>query len=107
MIRRSEIVNHMSINKLLISVLVFALFPTCQTSAAAGEPLRVVTTFFPVYVAALNVTDGVKGVQVVNLAKEHVGCLHDYRLTAGDMRELERADILLASGAGMESSRVA
>ncbi len=65
-------------------------------------PLRIVTSFYPVYVAALNVTDGVDGVGVDNLAGEHTGCLHDYRLTAGDVRKLSAADVFLVNGAGME-----
>ena len=32
-----------------------------------------------------------------------MGCLHDYVLTPDDMRKLEKADILIANGAGMES----
>lgn len=68
----------------------------------ANESLRVVTSFYPVYVAALNVTAGVPGVEVSNLASPHVGCLHDYQLTAGDVRRLADADLLLVNGAGME-----
>ena len=70
--------------------------------ARADEPLRVVTSFYPVYVAALNVTAGVPGVEVHNLTSPHIGCLHDYQLTAGDVRQLADADLLLANGAGME-----
>jgi zinc transport system substrate-binding protein len=69
---------------------------------AAAEPLRVVTSFYPVYVAALNVTAGVPDVEVSNLTSPHIGCLHDYQLTAGDVRKLADADVLLANGAGME-----
>jgi zinc transport system substrate-binding protein len=68
-----------------------------------AEPLQVVTSFYPVYVAALNVADGVEGVQVENLASPHVGCLHDYQLTPGAMRSLSEAGLFLANGAGMES----
>ncbi len=71
--------------------------------SARGESLRVVTSFYPVYVAALNVAAGVDGVEVANLASPHIGCLHDYQLTAGDVRRLADADLLLANGAGMES----
>lgn len=71
--------------------------------ARADEPLRVVTSFYPVYVAALNVTAGVPGVEVHNLTSPHIGCLHDYQLTAGDVRQLADADLLLANGAGMET----
>jgi zinc transport system substrate-binding protein len=77
----------------------------CWSSLSAvrgAEPLRVVTSFYPVYVAALNVTADVEGVAVSNLTSPHIGCLHDYQLTAGDARQLAQADVLLANGAGME-----
>ena len=70
-----------------------------QAHAAA----RVVTSFYPVYVATLNVTEGVEGAEVHNLASPHIGCLHDYQLTAGDARKLSDADLLIVNGAGMES----
>lgn len=68
-----------------------------------AKPLRIVTTFYPVYVAALNVTDGVEGAEVHNMAGPHAGCLHDYQLTPSDARKLAEADLLLANGAGMET----
>lgn len=74
-----------------------------SSNAWATHPLHVVTSFYPVYVAALNVTQDVAGVEVNNLAAPHLGCLHDYQLTAGDMRHLADADIFLVNGAGMET----
>lgn len=68
----------------------------------AGEPLRVVTSFYPVYVTALNVTGGIDGIEVTNMTSPHTGCLHDYQLTAGDVRTLADADVLLVNGAGIE-----
>ena len=99
----SEIANHMTIKKIplraaLALCLLFALGAPC--GAAGG--LRVVTSFYPVYVTALNVAAGVPGVEVSNLTSPHLGCLHDYQLTAGDVRKLADADLLLANGAGME-----
>lgn len=70
---------------------------------AQSPPLRVVTTFYPVYVAALNVVGDAPGVEVSLLAPPHVGCLHDYQVTPDDLRRLADADILLANGAGMET----
>lgn len=55
------------------------------------------------HVMAMNVLKGVKGITLVNLAPPTVGCLHDYALTPEDMRKLEKADILVANGADMES----
>lgn len=33
-----------------------------------------------------------------------IGCLHDYTLTVKDMKALERADIIVCNGAGLEES---
>ncbi len=69
----------------------------------ADNDMTVVTSFYPVYVLALNVTDGVEGVTVKNMAQPQTGCLHDYELTTADMKLLENADVLLVNGLGMES----
>lgn len=97
---RNSIANHL---KIKLTVALFAGFcAACPAHLWSSEPLRIVTSFYPVYVAALNVTAGVPGVVVSNLASPHIGCLHDYQLTAGDMRRLAEADVLLVNGAGME-----
>lgn len=64
--------------------------------------LRLVASFYPVYIAALNVTDGVDGVQVVNLVPSLTGCLHDFQLSPDNMITLTGADALLLNGAGAE-----
>ena len=79
------------------------LFAAVGMSSAAFASLRVVTSFYPVYVAAVNVAEGVEGTEIHNLAAPHVGCLHDYQLTAGDARKLSEARLFLANGGGMET----
>ena len=86
----------------LSAALVSVAFVLWPAHLWANQSLRVVTSFYPVYVAVLNVTAGIPGVEVSNLASPHVGCLHDYQLTAGDVRRLADADLLLVNGAGME-----
>lgn len=74
------------------------------TPRQAEEPrFRVVTSFYPIYIMALNIIDGVEGVQVDNMAGQQTGCLHDYQLQSKDMKNLERADVFVINGAGMES----
>jgi len=63
----------------------------------------VVTSFYPIYLITLNLTDGIDGIEVHNLAAPGTGCLHDYQLSTGDMKALSRADVFLINGAGMES----
>ncbi len=68
--------------------------------AACAE--TVVTSFYPIYLLALNLCDGLEGVEVRNLAAPDFGCLHDYQLTVADMKALSRADVFLINGADME-----
>lgn len=85
----------------LAAILAAASFP-----AAAGETgtsFRVVTSFYPLYIATLNVAAGVRGVSVANMAKSFSGCLHDYSLTPGDRVTLAGADVFVVNGAGLES----
>lgn len=80
---------------LLLALLLLAL-----PALACAE--TVVTSFYPVYLMALNLTQGVEGVTVRNLAAPGTGCLHDYQLQTGDMKALAQADVFLINGAGME-----
>lgn len=80
---------------------VFAAVPS-RAQAASAAP-HIVTSFYPVYLATLNVTRGVPGVKVENLTQPLTGCLHDYQLTTEDLRKLARADVFVANGLGMES----
>ncbi len=62
----------------------------------------IATSFYPVYVFTLNITDGVEGLTVECMAEQNTGCLHDYTLTAKDAKLLNDADVLVINGAGME-----
>ena len=63
----------------------------------------VVTSFYPIWLLALNLTNGIEDIAVRNLAAPTTGCLHDYQLQTGDMKVLSQADLFLINGAGMES----
>ena len=81
----------------LLSLLLALLLPAtalCET---------IVTSFFPIQLFALNLMNGVEGVEVVCLTPPTTGCLHDYQLQTSDMKRLARADLFLINGAGMES----
>lgn len=80
--------------------LMLALLMLAAPAAASAE--TVVTSFYPIYLFALNLLDGIDGVEVANLAEPGTGCLHDYQLQTGDMKMLAKADAFLINGAGME-----
>lgn len=68
-----------------------------------GARVRIVTSFYPVYLTVINMTKDVPGVEVVNMTQPQTGCLHDYQLKPQDVEMLDRADLFVINGAGMET----
>lgn len=64
--------------------------------------IKVVTTFYPIYLIGLNIADQVENVEVDSLTKLNTGCLHDYQLTTEDMKLIATADVMVINGGGME-----
>jgi zinc transport system substrate-binding protein len=84
-----------------LSLVLLLAFFGVEPSAAA-RPLRILTSFYPMYVMTLNVVGDAPDVTVKCLTKPTIGCLHDYQLMPGDLVALTRADVFVANGAGME-----
>ncbi|WP_413777259.1 metal ABC transporter substrate-binding protein [Selenomonas sputigena] len=90
----------------LLTALCLLLTGCGGTNTAGGGKdgsFHIVTSFYPMYVATINITQGVDGVTVTNMTKPQTGCLHDYQLMTEDMKTLEKADAFVINGAGMES----
>ena len=80
------------------------LLSACGAPAAPAQDdtLHVLATTYPVYLFTTAVTEGVEGVEVSLLVNQQTSCLHDYTLTVGDMKAIERADVIVRNGAGLE-----
>lgn len=79
------------------------LFTAGEAAAGAEKEIRIVASFYPMYIMAKNVARDVPGVSVENLTSALTGCLHDYTVTTSDMKKLSLAQVFIANGAGMES----
>lgn len=89
---------------LLPILFIICAFSACTKSSNENKAkFTVITSFYPVYIIAKNVTNTADGVEVINMTPPITGCLHDYSITAGDMKLIEKADLFLMNGAGMES----
>lgn len=84
------------------SVLFVCFFRSGEQQKDSGT-LNVVTSFYPVYLAAANVVGNCEDIRVRSLSEPQTGCLHDYVLTPEDMRLLSGADLFLVNGGGMET----
>lgn len=95
--------------KRLMAIMAVLLLITVGCSGPAGstpsapDSFRIVTSFYPVYIATINVARDISGVEVVNMTKPQTGCLHDYQLKPEDLITLETADAFVVNGAGMEA----
>lgn len=97
----------------IFSLMMMTIFVGCGTEntqvsnqenkVKSEDKVKIVTSFYPIYIETLNITKGIDGVVVENMTKPQTGCLHDYQMTPADMKKLEDADIFVANGAGMES----
>jgi len=77
-----------------------------QAAVTEGEitnNLTIATSFYPIYIMALNLTKDVPGVELVNIAQPDMGCIHDIQLSTSDLKLLEKSDIFIINGLGMEN----
>ena len=88
---------------IVFCVLLMLIGCTQQKIKKKKKTITIVTSFDPIYVLAKNITDGVEGITLQNMAQPQTGCLHDYQITTKDRKALEKADLLLVNGAGIES----
>ena len=95
----------MKIKRLLLCILstILVINSTSCTKKSGADKLKLVTSFYPIYIMALNITDGVDKVELVNMTEQNTGCLHDFQFRTDDMKNIERSDALIINGAGMES----
>ena len=101
----------MKLSRILpIILVVMMLFSACSNSEvrntnniAGRGRVKIVTSFYPMYIFTKNIVKDVEDAIVVNMAEPKAGCLHDYQMTPADMKKIEDADIMVINGAGMES----
>lgn len=96
-----------TVNILLVGLIVI-LMTGCSLKAEKidtkrKENIKIVTSFYPMYILTSNIAKDIENVDVENLTKPTTGCLHDYSITTNEMKTLEKSDIFVINGANMES----
>ena len=87
----------------IISIVGFIIWKNITKKEEENNNLKIVTSFYPIYIMTENITEGAKNIEPVNMADMNVGCLHDYTLVTEDMKKVENADVFILNGLGMES----
>lgn len=89
----------------LIGAIMISLFSTKQVqhNTLGSEKLKIVATFYPIYLIGQNLAGNSEDIEVKSLTDLNTGCLHDYQLTTEDMKLISDADVLVINGGGMEA----
>ena len=86
----------------IIMIFLLLVLTGCGSQKEENSSFSVVTSFYPMYIIAINLCDGID-VNVENMTDTAVGCLHDYTLQTKDLRKVENADMFIINGLGVEN----
>lgn len=89
--------------KRILALLLVLMMSLSTFACSADEQAKVMTSFYPMYIFALNVFDGTDEIAVECMTAPQTGCLHDYQLVVSDMLKLAESDLFIVCGAGMEA----
>ncbi len=81
--------------------LIFLILCLLLSGCTPVEPAPIAATTLPVWQFTCRIIEGTD-LTAARLVTEEVSCLHDYTLTVRQMKAIERADVVVLSGAGLE-----
>lgn len=87
---------------LLVLVIAIIIGNLNKSEHVDASKIKIVTSFYPIYIMTLNITNGAENIEVSNMAENFVGCIHDYTLTTTDLKKFEDAAIFIENGYDME-----
>jgi zinc transport system substrate-binding protein len=86
----------------MIALLTGSLLISSRRPERDSGDYKILCSFLPVYVFAQNVVGHTPGVEVELLLSPDLGCPHDYSVRPDDLVRVNRADLIVANGLGIE-----
>lgn len=89
---------------LVIIIIVVAVLLSRQSKYQEQDngKFKIVTSFYPIYIMTANITEGANNIELANMADINGGCIHDYSLATSDMKKIEKANVFIQNGLGLE-----
>lgn len=95
------------LHQVSVFFLTLALLSGCAKPSPESDPaFHILATTYPVYLFTTAVVGDTEGVEVDLLVNSQTSCLHDYTLTVQDMKAIDRADVIVMNGVGLEDFMV-
>ena len=87
---------------IILIILIIFILTGCNEEKINSENFKITTSFYPMYIIALNLTKDAKNIELNNMTDSSIGCLHNYTLTTNDLKKIQESDILVINGLGLE-----
>ena len=87
--------------KSFLKILILSLLILTLTGCGSQDDAQIAATTLPVYQFSSIICQNTP-LQVTRIINESVSCLHEYTLTVDQMRAIERSEVVVISGAGLE-----
>ena len=88
---------------IFIIMVILVTLTGCTNSKKDNSNYKIVTSFYPIYIMALNIVDGASNVEVSNMADANTGCVHNYTLQTADLKKVENANLFIQNGLEIEN----
>lgn len=88
---------------ILLVLLLIVLTGCVNKEEQTKGKFQIVTSFYPIHMMTLNLTQGTENVEVSSLTTQNIGCIHDYTLTTSDLKKLDKANVFIENGLGLEN----
>lgn len=88
----------------LLVLIILIILAGCakKVNLIEDNKYKIVTSFYPMYIIAINLTDGIDNVSVSNMTDNNAGCLHNYTLQTEDLKQLSKANMFIMNGLEVE-----
>lgn len=88
---------------LILIILIILTGCTKKVNLTEEDKYKIVTSFYPMYIIAMNITDGIEDVSLMNMTDNNAGCLHNYTLKTEDLKQLSKANMFIMNGLEVEN----
>lgn len=93
---------------LLLLILCFSLTACSDkteketASDSTEKSFTIVSSFYPMQVLTMNLTNGIDTVKATSMSDPNLGCIHDHTFSTEDLKKIENADVYIENGLDLE-----
>jgi zinc transport system substrate-binding protein len=85
-------------NAIVFMIVTLGLTMSSPAAIYAQKEGAVLTSFYPMQVFAINITQGIPELTPTLMLPASLGCPHEYTLTPGDVAKISKAQVLIVNG---------